>query len=164
MEQKEVESARATGNFDIVRRGVVFSTTDEMVNIISMFGGSVSILEKKAEAISHAGEPTKEINLIDQNSNAESLAREMKSNISGGAGETSRLAFGEDQSLTILTESQALEIMPAIPLYFPFSYSLVKPYVKGFDSNVLDAVSLRAVSIDREWKSGAGNRNANSAN
>jgi hypothetical protein len=28
----------------------------------------------------------------------------------------------------------------------------VKPYVKGFDSNVLDAPSLKTVRIDNGWK------------
>jgi len=37
-------------------------------------------------------------------------------------------------------------------LYFPTSYSLVKPYVRGFEMNGLDAPSLRDVSIDNTWQ------------
>lgn len=54
---------------------------------------------------------------------------------------------------TILTEEAAVFEVPAIPLYFPTSYSLVKPYVFGFDTNPLDAPLLRSVSIDSGWKS-----------
>ena len=40
------------------------------------------------------------------------------------------------------TESQALKNLTAVPIYFASSYSLVKPYVSGFDSNVLDVPCL----------------------
>jgi oligopeptide transport system substrate-binding protein len=159
MEQKEVESARATGDFDVVRRGVVFSTADEMVNIVSMFGGSVTLREKRANTAVTADESNIQTPAGDQNANVESNA-----NILVGQDDTAAMRFGEDRSVTILTEAQALEIIPAIPLYFPFSYSLVKPYVKGFDSNVLDAMNLHGVSIDHDWKPESASRNATSAN
>ena len=41
----------------------------------------------------------------------------------------------------------------AIPIYFACSYSLVKPYVRGFDSNVLDAPSLKTVRIETTFSS-----------
>ena len=40
----------------------------------------------------------------------------------------------------------------AIPLYFPTSYSLVKPYDKGFETNGLDAPLLKDISIDSDWQ------------
>jgi hypothetical protein len=52
----------------------------------------------------------------------------------------------------IETESQALKDLSAVPIYFASSYALVKPYVSGFDSNVLDAPSLKTVRINRSWK------------
>ena len=52
----------------------------------------------------------------------------------------------------ILTNDDALYELRAIPLYFPTSYHLVKPYVKGFDGNALDAPSLKAVEIDPAWR------------
>jgi len=52
----------------------------------------------------------------------------------------------------ILSEAQALRELPAIPIYFASSYALVKPYVVGFDSNLLDAPSLKAVRIDTSWR------------
>jgi ABC-type oligopeptide transport system substrate-binding subunit len=50
------------------------------------------------------------------------------------------------------TEAQALKDLRAMPIYFASSYSLVKPYVSGFDANVLDAPSLKTVRIDTNWK------------
>ena len=42
--------------------------------------------------------------------------------------------------------------LPAIPVYFASSYALVKPYVSGFDANLLDAPSLKHVQIDTAWR------------
>jgi hypothetical protein len=50
------------------------------------------------------------------------------------------------------TEAQALNDLSAMPIYFASSYALVKPYVTGFDANVLDAPSLKKVRIDGNWK------------
>ena len=47
---------------------------------------------------------------------------------------------------------QALKELPAIPIYFASSYALVKPYVVGFDTNLLDAPSLKHVRIDTSWQ------------
>jgi len=43
----------------------------------------------------------------------------------------------------------------AIPIYFACSAALVKPYVSGFDSNVLDAPSLKKIRIDTSWRAPA---------
>jgi hypothetical protein len=40
----------------------------------------------------------------------------------------------------------------AIPIYFASSNALVKPYVQGFDSNVLGAPALKRVRIDTTWQ------------
>ena len=52
----------------------------------------------------------------------------------------------------MLTEGQALRELPAIPLHFSSSYALVKPYVEGFESNLLDAPSLKHVRINTGWR------------
>lgn len=57
----------------------------------------------------------------------------------------------------IETEAEALRRLVAIPIYFASSFSLVKPYVNGFDSNVLDAPSLKTVKIDTKWQPAKGN-------
>jgi hypothetical protein len=61
-------------------------------------------------------------------------------------------AGGERAANSILTEAQALEELPAIPLHFASSYALVKPYVEGFESNLLDAPSLKHVRINTAWR------------
>ena len=50
------------------------------------------------------------------------------------------------------TEADAVNDFAAVPLYFPTSLALVKPYVRGFEANTLDAPSLKDVSIDNDWK------------
>jgi oligopeptide transport system substrate-binding protein len=52
----------------------------------------------------------------------------------------------------IETEAQALKELKAMPIYFASSYSLVKPYVSGFDLNVLDVPSLKRTRLDTNWK------------
>ena len=52
----------------------------------------------------------------------------------------------------IQSETEALNELRAIPIYFASSYALVKPYVSGFDSNVLDMPSLKHVRIDTSWR------------
>ena len=55
-------------------------------------------------------------------------------------------------SAIVETEAQALKDMKAVPIYFASSYSLVKPYVSGFDSNVLDVPSLKKTRLDTNWR------------
>ncbi len=49
------------------------------------------------------------------------------------------------------SEAEALKNLKAMPIYFASSYAVVKPYVSGFDSNVLDAPSLKKTRIDTTW-------------
>ena len=57
-----------------------------------------------------------------------------------------------DNGKLILTEEEAIGELFAIPLYFPTSYSLIKPYILGFEINTLDAPSLKDVKIDSDWQ------------
>jgi ABC-type oligopeptide transport system substrate-binding subunit len=54
-------------------------------------------------------------------------------------------------TVAVETETQALKDVKAVPIYFASSYALVKPYVSGFDSNVLDAPSLKKTRIATNW-------------
>ncbi|HEX3250953.1 MAG TPA: peptide ABC transporter substrate-binding protein [Pyrinomonadaceae bacterium] len=65
---------------------------------------------------------------------------------------TARPEPSPPEKLTIETETQALKDLRAMPIYFASSYSLVKPYVSGFDVNVLDAPSLKKTRLDTSWK------------
>ena len=50
------------------------------------------------------------------------------------------------------SETQALKDLKAMPIYFASSYAVVKPYVSGFDPNVLDAPSLKNTRINTSWR------------
>jgi oligopeptide transport system substrate-binding protein len=125
----EYVAAIRVGDYDIVRRGMVMQTTDELTNIRALF-------QQDSES-------------------AESGA------VGPAAGSTngSTVANGERSAdkktptpLLIQSETEALTELRAIPLYFASSYALVKPYVSGFDSNVLDTPSLKHVRIDTNWR------------
>ena len=111
----EYEAAIKAGDYDIVRRGLVLQTTDELMNLKMLF-------ERDAVAMPSVS-PTPE---------------------SG--------ASPSPPAFTVESEAQALKDLTAMPIYFASSYSLIKPYVSGFDSNVLDVPSLKRTRIDTNWK------------
>ena len=133
----EYEAAIRAGDFDVVRRGVVIQTTDELTNMRMIFRG----VSSSATYDTSGGlgvEPA-----------TDSEARKGNFNVkNAGAPQQSE------------TEAQALNDLSAMPIYFASSYALVKPYVTGFESNMLDAPSLKTVRINTSWKpsepSGAG--------
>ncbi|MEP6742036.1 MAG: peptide ABC transporter substrate-binding protein [bacterium] len=127
----EYEAAIRTGDFDVARRGIVMQTTDELTNIRTLFGETYSIggAEKQNERLNtQSGEISDRSKSPDANHRAVTVGP------------------------TIDTEAQALNDLSAMPIYFASSYALVKPYVNGFDANVLDAPSLKKVRIDGNWK------------
>lgn len=130
----EVEAARASGAFDLIRRGVVLPTADETVSMLSIFGTDPSQIAADPLA---TPEPT--------------LPFRRETN-GGPSAPTEPAVPVEPAATTVLTEEEALYQLRSIPLYFPTSYSLVKPYVKGFDLNALDAPSLKSVEIDPNWR------------
>ena len=129
----EVETARATGDYDLIRRGAVFPSNDEVMSLRSIFSPADEIKPEPGDA---AGRVDK--------ANAEPAEQR-----TGGTDQSEGQA---DASLEIRSEQDAVAQIYAIPLYFPTSYSLVKPYVSGFDFNSLDAPSLKDVSIDNGWQ------------
>ncbi|MDQ2938519.1 MAG: hypothetical protein M3R67_13630, partial [Acidobacteriota bacterium] len=120
------------GDFDVVRRGIVMQTTDELTNIRMLFQEG---FHSTAPVTTAGEEPTSK------------STPEASSN---------KLSTVKAKPLGVLpsieTESQALKDLSAMPIYFASSYALVKPYVEGFDSNVLDAPSLKTVRINPGWK------------
>ncbi len=159
-DQPELETAQQTGDFDVVRRGVVLPTTDEAAGMQAIFNqqnystsaaadkktaGEIAAAEKAAalkndkSAAPQSSQPD-----VPSSENAGG-ARDALSNQSNEFSATTTNAARE-----ILTENEAMSEFPAIPLYFPTSYSLVKPYVKGFETNALDAPSLKDVRIDNQ--------------
>ena len=121
----EYEAAIRAGDYDVVRRGLVMQTTDELTIMRKLFEG---------------GAPAAAV--------ADSAAGAETPNVETPAERDKALRSAEP----IETEAQALKSLSAMPIYFASSYSLVKPYVSGFDSNVLDAPSLKSVQINTNWK------------
>lgn len=126
----EYEAMIRSGSYDVVRRGIVMQTTDELTNIKMLFQEEpqrpalTAILQTGTPAVEEtAKEPAHSI--IDKKSTAPTRVE---------------------------SEAEALKELRAIPLYFASSHALVKPYVTGFDSNLLDAPSLKQVRIDTNWR------------
>jgi len=155
LELKELDAAKQKGDFDMIRRGVVLPTADEVANMLAIFdpvkgkngGAKKPAMEKDAE---------------DSDSDDEKISSG-KENLKSDDGSASSPVKLPDKSKNedsddlfvdigndglILTEEEAVIEIPAIPLYFPTSYSLVKPYVRGFEMNTLDAPSLKIVLIE----------------
>ncbi|HST53806.1 MAG TPA: peptide ABC transporter substrate-binding protein [Pyrinomonadaceae bacterium] len=129
---EEYEAMLRAGDYDVARRSIVMQTTDEESNMIELFGDEPPSAEL-------AGTPgaTPQQSPASTQSNTGALAER--------SGATRR-------GSPVLTEAQALNELPAIPLHFASSYALVKPYVEGFESNLLDAPSLKNVRINTGWQ------------
>ncbi len=121
----EYEAAIRAGDYDVARRGLVMQTTDELTNIRMLFQQDADLSESAGPQSSATA------------------------NESGQVGSDSSLAT---KPATPVSEAEALNELKAIPLYFASSYALVKPYVTGFETNVLDAPSLKRVQINTAWK------------
>jgi ABC-type oligopeptide transport system substrate-binding subunit len=130
---EEYEAMLRSGDYDVVRRSLVMQTTDEETNMRQLFGEAgdtqaVAPLDETAPTVTPTGTPA----------------------VSEGAADAA-LAQARPTPAT-LSEAQALRELPAIPLHFASSYALVKPYVDGFESNLLDAPALKHVRINRDWR------------
>jgi oligopeptide transport system substrate-binding protein len=115
----EYEASLKSGDYDVVRRGVVMQTADELTNLRLLF--------PTEQAIDTGAPPA------------------------GPTNGTATPSTERQKVTTIESESQALKELKAMPIYFASSYSLVKPYVTGFDANVLDAPSLKRTRINTSW-------------
>jgi len=129
----DYEAAIRAGDYDVVRRGIVMQTTDELTNIRMLF-------QEGAQPSRSSGAGQESASSADVTNGRSPLVKEKN---------LSTLP-------SIETEAQALKDLSAMPIYFASSYSLVKPYVTGFDSNVLDAPSLKTVRINTDWKQSEG--------
>jgi oligopeptide transport system substrate-binding protein len=114
----EYESAFRASDFDVVRRGMVMQTTDELTNLKMLF---------ERDGTTNLGE---------------------SSTTSSKQGESELKSI---RNSPVISEGDALKELRAVPIYFASSFALVKPYVNGFDSNVLDAPSLKRTRMDTSW-------------
>lgn len=131
-ESSEMEAMRASGEYDLIRRGVVLPTLDEMAGLTAIFGTAIRIQSPPVELLPTPQKRDERGGPFDPNESNETLPTQ--------------------PAVAVMNEEDALYELNALPLYFPVSYSLVKPYVKGFDVNGLDAPSLKDVSIDSGWQ------------
>jgi hypothetical protein len=138
---EDYEAMIKAGEYDVARRSVVLQTTDEETNMLALFGE-----QPRADTL------PREVAESSPQADASATPKD------DDAGLTPDRRSPDAQALpAFLTEAQALKELPAVPLYFASSYALVKPYVRGFDSNLLDAPSLKHVSINMNWKPPAQN-------
>ena len=135
----EYETLLRAGEYDVVRRSLVMQTTDEETVMRSLFSPG----------------------RLDFDARTEGAADALETQSPSPSPEAAQAADGQDAAAApaaavvtppILSEAQALREVPAVPVYFATSYALVKPYVQGFDANVLDAPSLQRVRIDTNWQ------------
>lgn len=149
----ELEVAKNSGEYDLVRRGIVLPTIDEVVSLEAIFGRGrisamipMSILPKengKIDALTPTPLPV--------------MLRSAESSPPDNHLST-EVDKSENTTTVTFTEQDAIYELNAIPLYFPTSYSLVKPYVNGFEINGLDAPLMKDISIDSEWQPNAAKR------
>ena len=128
----ELESLKLSGEYDLIRRGIVLPTADEIASILAIFGSNGDSIPDSAKTPEPVSPFSRETSL-------------------SGPLATETLVSSLVPA-PILTEDDALYELRSIPLYFATSVSLVKPYVKGFDANVLEAPSLKSVEIDPNWR------------
>jgi len=145
-EAAEMQDAQNLLGYDLVRRGVVLPTLDEGVSMAAI----------NADSILHADVQSKAAGPVDSSS-ATSGVSELPTPVpfATDPDETDE-AIPDDKDMAVspghLTEGAAVFDLTSIPLYFPLSYSLVKPYVSGFDTNGLDAPLLQKIRIDNNWQ------------
>lgn len=140
-ESAEIEATKLAGEYDLIRRGVVLPSADDLVGLESVFGSAEKIEVPLTRSTDSEGLPTGEKKPTRGPSETDEAIDDTE-------------VVVKPDGPTIMTEADVIFEMNAIPLYFPTSYSLVKPYVRGFDSNALDAPLLQNVSIDTGWQPG----------
>ncbi len=138
----EYEAALRSGDYDVARRSMVMQTIDEETNMLAMF--DPERLNFAAGSETNGGDGAE--------ANAAPSPRPDVRGEAASADAPPDSAAPKSTPPPILSEQQALEELPAIPIYFASSYALVKPYVAGFDTNLLDAPSLQHVRIDTNWQ------------
>lgn len=136
----EYEIAFREGDYDVARRSYVMQAADESASLRAMFEPETPpVIMLTAQGIEQTAQKRAE---ADKEGGADE----------GGEGAAEPPAPSVPAPLPVLSEAQALRELPAMPIYFASSYALVKPYVVGFDSNLLDAPSLKHVRIDTSWQ------------
>lgn len=134
-EPAEMNGIRSRFEFDLIRRGVVLPAASETVAMAAIFDQKVKSPDQAASADSNSAARRSEVSSTDPGGNG----------VTGDPTESKTLGAN-------YSENKAIFDLYAIPLYFPVSFSLVKPYVLGFESNSLEAQLAASISIDSFWE------------
>ena len=138
----QYEAALQMGDYDVARRSLVMQTTDETTNMLIMFGSEELVGEtNKADEVGKSKRATEDALIPGDGSPKQEEAE--------GVALPQTLP---SPSPSVITEAQALVDLPGFPLYFASSFALVKPYVVGFDANLLNVTSLKHVRINLSWQ------------
>ena len=151
-ESDELEIVKKEGDYDVIRRGVVLPTSDETANMLAIFPVEDEEDGKEKNPTKNRPETDLEEEDSDNEIPADEKVAQKIRNLNALTEKLRKIEDTSETNETILTEEKAILELPAIPLYFPTSYSLVKPYVEGFDINTLDAPSLKDVKINNFWQ------------
>src|SRR5436190_3490926 len=138
-ETAEITAMGEAHDFDIVRRGVVLPVPDEYACISAILGEDPRLQPGSADPF------------VNTQANTNSNVRLSESARFANSNSNSNDQKNAVQRAT-LTEDDALYQLRVIPLYFPTSFALVKPYVMGFDTNSMEIVDLRELAINNEWQ------------
>ncbi len=140
----EIAAVRKSGEYDLIRRGVVLPSADETMSLAAILGYDKMVIPQ----------PNVERTPLDIVSPVSDVTRTGPNAVEPTVTDpTPSIADSPESSPAekLFNEDDALFDMRAIPIYFPTSYSLVKPYVLGFETNGLDAPLLKSIAIDTEW-------------
>jgi oligopeptide transport system substrate-binding protein len=151
---EEHEQAMTAGDFDLVRRARVLPTTDETANLQLMFEAENPVHEQFHLSEETAAAETAKTDSGEQANLPKIGGIEMPQLVPNEKDTSLAFEFGkpEIERVKILNEEIAVKEFPAIPLFYPLTYALVKPYVKNFETNMLDAPQLKAVEIESNWQ------------
>jgi oligopeptide transport system substrate-binding protein len=127
-EASEIEQVRASGDYDVIRRGLVLPSHDQTADLGTVFDN------------------------VDRHLNSSVAIVEASPQEPRPSGPSAPTVETEPQIVTLPQDHEAaISQFTEIPLYFPISYSLVKPYVRGLESNSLGVVAFGQLSIDAAW-------------
>ena len=126
-EAAEMESVRLTGSFDLMRRGTLLPTDDVLMSLGAILGTDTRPAPQDQESLQHSD------------------------GRSGPSTTESVTPSNAPKPQVPWTHEDALYELNAIPLFFPLSYTLVKPYVEGFEIDGNGCPDLRRIKIDSDW-------------
>ena len=144
-DNSELTAVRKSGDFDLIRRGVVLPSADETMSLAAILGYDRMVIPQPNAERTPFNVESIDPDLSDSGPNVGDPSMDAPDANADPKPE-------ESPSEKLFNEDDALFDLRAIPIYFPTSYSLVRPYVSGFETNGLDAPLMKAIAIDTDWQ------------